>query len=41
MADRAVYLLAERIASPTAPERHVLLTPPISLRASTAPPDAP
>ncbi|MEV7969731.1 LacI family DNA-binding transcriptional regulator [Sphaerisporangium sp. NPDC088356] len=38
MADRAVELLAERIAAPAAPDRHVLLTPPISLRASTAPP---
>jgi DNA-binding LacI/PurR family transcriptional regulator len=38
MADRAVGLLAERISSPAAPERHVLLMPPISLRASTAPP---
>jgi DNA-binding LacI/PurR family transcriptional regulator len=35
MADHAVQLLAERIAEPTAPERHVMLTPPISLRAST------
>ncbi|MFB9249638.1 LacI family DNA-binding transcriptional regulator [Sphaerisporangium melleum] len=37
MADRAVALLVERIATPAAPDRHVLLTPPISLRASTAP----
>ncbi|MEO3876241.1 LacI family DNA-binding transcriptional regulator [Nonomuraea sp. B12E4] len=38
MADRAVELLAERISDPDAPARHVLLSPPISLRASTAPP---
>ncbi|MFC4536747.1 LacI family DNA-binding transcriptional regulator [Sphaerisporangium dianthi] len=38
MADRAVELLAERISAPAAPARHVLLRPPISLRASTAPP---
>ncbi|MFI7124789.1 LacI family DNA-binding transcriptional regulator [Nonomuraea sp. NPDC050153] len=38
MADRAVELLAERILSPNAPARHVLLSRPISLRASTGPP---
>ncbi|MFG1702689.1 LacI family DNA-binding transcriptional regulator [Nonomuraea sp. M3C6] len=38
MADRAVELLAERISAPGAPAGHVLLSPPISLRASTAPP---
>ncbi|MEU4722357.1 substrate-binding domain-containing protein [Nonomuraea dietziae] len=38
MAERAVGLLAERMADPGTPARHVLLTRPISLRASTAPP---
>jgi DNA-binding LacI/PurR family transcriptional regulator len=33
----AVELLLERIAAPDAPTRHVLLAPPISLRASTGP----
>ncbi|MEV0819913.1 LacI family DNA-binding transcriptional regulator [Nonomuraea rubra] len=38
MAERAVGLLAERMAHTEAPVRHVLLTRPISLRASTGPP---
>jgi DNA-binding LacI/PurR family transcriptional regulator len=38
MAERAVDLLAERMAEPGAPVSHVLLTQPISLRESTAPP---
>jgi DNA-binding LacI/PurR family transcriptional regulator len=38
MAERAVDLLAERIADPGAPARHVLLTRPISLRSTTASP---
>ena len=33
----AVELLLERIAAPDAPTRHVLLAPPISLRASSGP----
>jgi DNA-binding LacI/PurR family transcriptional regulator len=33
----AVELLLERIASPEVPTRHVLLAPPVSLRASTGP----
>ena len=33
----AVELLLERIAAPEVPTRHVLLAPPISLRASTGP----
>jgi DNA-binding LacI/PurR family transcriptional regulator len=33
----AVELLLERIAAPEVPMRHVLLAPPISLRASTGP----
>jgi DNA-binding LacI/PurR family transcriptional regulator len=37
MGAHAVDLLAERIATPDAPARHLLLTPPISLRASTGP----
>jgi len=37
MGTQAVDLLLERIATPQAPPRHVLLTPPISLRASTGP----
>ncbi|WP_436535654.1 LacI family DNA-binding transcriptional regulator [Actinoplanes sp. HUAS TT8] len=37
MGSRAVELLLERIAAPENPPRHVLLTPPISLRASTGP----
>jgi DNA-binding LacI/PurR family transcriptional regulator len=37
MGTQAVELLLERIATPDAPPRHVLLTPPISLRASTGP----
>ncbi|MBN1173331.1 MAG: LacI family DNA-binding transcriptional regulator [Micromonosporaceae bacterium] len=35
MGTQAVELLLERIATPDAPPRHLLLTPPISLRAST------
>ncbi|MEU7879159.1 LacI family DNA-binding transcriptional regulator [Microbispora bryophytorum] len=38
MAERAVELLAERLAEPGTPPRDVLLAPPISLRSSTAPP---
>ncbi|MFI7416825.1 substrate-binding domain-containing protein [Nonomuraea sp. NPDC049684] len=38
MAERAVGLLAERMVHPGTPARHVLLTRPVSLRASTAPP---
>ncbi|WP_432920864.1 LacI family DNA-binding transcriptional regulator [Microbispora sp. CA-135349] len=38
MAERAVELLAERMAEPGTPPSHVLLFPPISLRSSTAPP---
>ncbi|MEW9552973.1 LacI family DNA-binding transcriptional regulator [Nonomuraea sp. NPDC050783] len=34
---RAVELLVERIADPAAPHRELLLTPPISLRETTAP----
>jgi DNA-binding LacI/PurR family transcriptional regulator len=37
MGTHAVELLLERIATPDAPPRHMLLTPPISLRASTGP----
>jgi DNA-binding LacI/PurR family transcriptional regulator len=37
MGDHAVALLLERIADTDAPPRHLLLTPPISLRASTGP----
>jgi DNA-binding LacI/PurR family transcriptional regulator len=37
MGAHAVDLLLERIATPEAPPRHLLLTPPISLRASTGP----
>lgn len=37
MGRHAVELLLERIAVPEAPSRHLLLTPPISLRASTGP----
>ncbi|GAA3758969.1 LacI family DNA-binding transcriptional regulator [Plantactinospora mayteni] len=37
MGTHAVELLLERIATPDAPPRHLLLTPPISLRASTGP----
>ena len=37
MGAQAVELLLERIATPEAPPRHLLLTPPISLRASTGP----
>jgi DNA-binding LacI/PurR family transcriptional regulator len=37
MGTQAVDLLLERIATPGTPPRHVLLTPPISLRASTGP----
>lgn len=38
MAEHAVRLLAERMAQPDAPARNVLLTPPVFLRHSTAPP---
>ncbi|WP_425246925.1 substrate-binding domain-containing protein, partial [Streptomyces sp. NEAU-NA10] len=37
MGRRAVDLLVERLDHPTAPPRHHLLAPPISLRASTGP----
>jgi DNA-binding LacI/PurR family transcriptional regulator len=37
MGAHAVDLLVEHIATPDAPARHLLLTPPISLRASTGP----
>jgi DNA-binding LacI/PurR family transcriptional regulator len=37
MGVQAVELLLERIATPEAPPRHLLLTPPISLRSSTGP----
>jgi DNA-binding LacI/PurR family transcriptional regulator len=37
MGTRAVELLLERIATPDARAQHLLLTPPISLRSSTAP----
>jgi DNA-binding LacI/PurR family transcriptional regulator len=37
MGNHAVDLLLERITTPDAPHRHLLLTPPISLRASTGP----
>lgn len=36
MGEKAVTLLMERITAPDAPPRHILLTPPISLRSSTA-----
>jgi DNA-binding LacI/PurR family transcriptional regulator len=38
MGEKAVSLLVERITAPDAPPRHILLTPPISLRSSTAAP---
>jgi DNA-binding LacI/PurR family transcriptional regulator len=38
MGAHAVDLLLERITTPQTPTRHLLLTPPISLRASTGPP---
>ncbi|WP_043628914.1 LacI family DNA-binding transcriptional regulator [Nonomuraea candida] len=41
LAERAVGLLAERMTHPGTPARHVMLTPPLSLRASTAPPPRP
>ncbi len=37
MGTQAVELLVERITAPETPPRHILLTPPISLRASTGP----
>jgi len=37
MGSHAVDLLLERIATPTAEPRHLLLTPPVSLRDSTGP----
>jgi DNA-binding LacI/PurR family transcriptional regulator len=37
MGAHAVDLLLERIATPQAPARHLMLVPPISLRSSTAP----
>jgi DNA-binding LacI/PurR family transcriptional regulator len=37
MGAQAVELLVERVAAPETPPRHILLTPPISLRASTGP----
>jgi DNA-binding LacI/PurR family transcriptional regulator len=37
MGSRAVDLLLERIADPTSAPRHVLMSPPIALRASTGP----
>jgi DNA-binding LacI/PurR family transcriptional regulator len=37
MGTHAVDLLLERIATPTSTPRHLLLTPPISLRDSTGP----
>ncbi len=37
MGTKAVELLLERIATPDAAPKHLLLTPPISLRASTGP----
>ncbi|MGC9669606.1 LacI family DNA-binding transcriptional regulator [Planosporangium sp. 12N6] len=37
MGTQAVNLLLERIATPDTPPQHLLLTPPISLRASTGP----
>ncbi|MGR6974114.1 substrate-binding domain-containing protein [Streptomyces cynarae] len=37
MGEKAVSLLVERIAARDAPPRHILLTPPVSLRSSTAP----
>ena len=37
MGTHAVDLLLERIATPEAPPRHLLFTPPISLRVSTGP----
>lgn len=41
MGREAVSLLTERIAAPTTPPRHILLAPPISLRASTGAAPAP
>ena len=41
MGTRAVALLLERIAAPDTRAQHILLTPPISLRSSTAPAPAP
>ncbi|MFL6113902.1 MAG: LacI family DNA-binding transcriptional regulator [Catenulispora sp.] len=41
MGTRAVEMLLERIAAPDLPAQHLLLTPPISLRSSTAPAPAP
>ncbi|SHM86962.1 LacI family DNA-binding transcriptional regulator [Actinacidiphila paucisporea] len=35
MGEKAVSLLIERIAAPQTPPRHILLSPPISLRSST------
>jgi DNA-binding LacI/PurR family transcriptional regulator len=37
MGTHAVELLRERIATPDSPPRHLLLAPPVSLRATTAP----
>jgi DNA-binding LacI/PurR family transcriptional regulator len=37
MGAQAVELLLERLSTPSAPPRHVLHTPPVSLRASTGP----
>jgi DNA-binding LacI/PurR family transcriptional regulator len=37
MAAYAVELLLERIAAPGAPPRHLLLSPPLLLRATTGP----
>jgi DNA-binding LacI/PurR family transcriptional regulator len=37
MGNHAVELLLERIATPDAPPRHLLLVPPVSLRGSTGP----
>ncbi|MBP2708459.1 LacI family DNA-binding transcriptional regulator [Microbispora sp. RL4-1S] len=37
MGTQAVELLLERISTPDAPPRHLLFTPPISLRATTGP----
>ena len=37
MGAHAVELLLERIAAPDIPHRHLLLAPPISLRATTGP----
>ncbi|MBP2708711.1 LacI family DNA-binding transcriptional regulator [Microbispora sp. RL4-1S] len=38
LATNAVNLLINRITNPTTPHQHLLLTPPISLRATTGPP---